>query len=142
MFPRALKICPKCKKLPNLVTLDTINYCFRDGKSVTESSKYAFEEDGASKTIVIKNAAIEDIGKYTCVAENVRTETELELKGAQETIEVIKEEIVKDQVAIKGQDMTFTINFQKSYLEKPKVQWLFKSKTLVTSERVITYRIV
>jgi hypothetical protein len=93
--------------------------------------------DGASKTIVIKNASIEDIGKYTCVAENVRTETDLELKGSAETIEVVQEELVKDQVAIKGQDMTFTINFKKTYLEKPNVQWLFKSKSLVTSERVI-----
>ena len=33
----------------------------RDGKEVTESSKYSFEVDGASKTIVIKGAALEDI---------------------------------------------------------------------------------
>ena len=113
---------------------------FRDGQVVSESAKYSFEVDGASKTIVIKSASIEDIGKYTCVAENVRTETDLELKGSAETIEVVQEELVKDQVAIKGQDMTFTINFKKTYLEKPNVQWLFKSKSLVTSERVKSIR--
>ena len=32
---------------------------FRDGQVVSESSKFAFEVDGASKTIVIKNAAIQ-----------------------------------------------------------------------------------
>ena len=47
-------------------------FIFRDGSVVTESSKYSFEVDGASKTIVIKGASIEDVGKYTCVAENVR----------------------------------------------------------------------
>ena len=114
---------------------------FRDGAAVTESSKYSFEVEGASKTIVIKAASIEDVGKYTCLAENVRTETELELKGAEETIEVVSEELQKEEVAIKGQEMTYTINFKKSYLEKPKVQWLFKSKTIITSERVITLKI-
>jgi hypothetical protein len=95
--------------------------------------------ESASRTIVIKNASIDDVGKYTCVAENVKTETELELKGAEEVIEVATEEIEKEQVAIKGQEMTFTINFRKSYLEKPAVQWLFKSKSIVTSERVIHF---
>jgi hypothetical protein len=39
-------------------------------------------------------------------------------------------------VAIKGQDTTFTINFKQSYLEKPSVKWMFKSKEIITSERV------
>ena len=92
--------------------------------------------DGASRTIVIKGASIEDVGQYTCVAENVRTQTELELKGGEEKIELDMTGVEKEQVAIKGQDMKFTINFQKSYLEKPKVEWLFNSQTIVTSERV------
>ena len=52
--------------------LTPVFFIFRDGSVVTESSKYSFEVDGASKTIVIKGASIEDVGKYTCVAENVR----------------------------------------------------------------------
>jgi hypothetical protein len=67
---------------------------------VSESSKYAFEVDGASKTLIVKGASIEDLGKYTCVAENVRTETDLELKGAEEKIEVAEEELQKEQVSI------------------------------------------
>lgn len=65
-----------------------------------------------------------------------RTETELELKGANEKIEIDDAELEKEKVAIKGQDMTFTINFKQNYLEKPKVEWLFNSKSIITSERV------
>jgi len=65
-----------------------------------------------------------------------RTDTEVELKGAKEQIEVIESELEKEKVAIKGQDTTFKINFKQSYLEKPTVQWFFNSKSVITSERV------
>lgn len=57
---------------PSILTLQPSIFHFREGKTITESSKYSFEVDGATRTIVIKGASIEDIGKYTCVAENVR----------------------------------------------------------------------
>jgi len=60
---------------PFLPEVNIQNSFSREGKTIAESSKYSFEVEGASRTIIIKGASVEDIGKYTCVAENVRLVT-------------------------------------------------------------------
>lgn len=97
--------------------------------------KYSVKKEGRKQSIVIKEAQMEDIAEYTCIAENVKTKTELELKGSEEKIEIVEQKI-KEQIATKGQDMTFTIEFKTSLHRKPSVQWMFKGKEIVTSERV------
>ena len=61
---------------------------------------------------MIREAAIEDVAEFTCIAENVKTKTELELKGSEEKIETVAQE-VKEQVATKGQEMSFRVDFKK-----------------------------
>ena len=108
----------------------------RDGKPLEEKpEKVVVKKEGRKQSVVIKEAKMEDIAEYTCIAENVKTKTELELKGSEEKIEVVEQK-AKEQIATKGQDMTFTIEFKKSLHRKPSVQWTFKGKEIVTSERV------
>lgn len=82
-------------------------------------------------------AAKEDIAEYTCVAENVKTKTELELKGSEEQIEAVELE-VKEQVATKGQDMTFRVDFKKELHRKPSVKLMKNGNEVESSERIIT----
>ena len=93
------------------------------------------KREGRKQSIVIKTAQIDDVAEYTCVAENVKTKTELELKGSEEKIEAVEEEI-KEETATKGQDMTYKVEFKKELHRKPEVQWLFNDKEIKTSERV------
>ena len=116
-------------------------YHYRDGKPLEEQpEKYVVTKQGRKQSIVIKDAKIEDVAEYTCVAENVKTKTELELKGSEEKIEAVEQE-VKEQIATKGQDMTYKIDFKKELHRKPTVQWSFGGKDVMTSERVCKGRI-
>ena len=100
----------------------------RDGKPLEEKpEKVVVKKEGRKRSIVIKEATKEDIAEYTCVAENVKTKTELELKGSEEQIEAVEQE-VKEQVATKGQDMTFRVDFKKELHRKPNVK-LMKNGT-------------
>jgi hypothetical protein len=111
----------------------------RDGKQIEESNKYSFQTDGASRTIIIKNATLEDVAEYTCVAENVKTCTELELEGEEERVELLLSEIRTDVTVKKGEEVTFTAPFSKTMAKKPAVQWFFNGAEIKTSERVSFY---
>merc|ERR1719376_1160759 len=111
--------------------------------SFTESStKYCVEKRGTTQAIIIKDASIADIAEYTCVAENVKTRTELELKAASKDEKEEKVEVTetsnKEQVCRKGQDMTFKVKLSGNQLQKPKVTWLFKGQEITSSERIVT----
>jgi len=110
----------------------------KEGKEVTQSDKYQFQSDGTSRTIVIKNATIEDVAEFTCVAESVRTVTELELEGQEQKIEFKQKEVKTDLTIKKGEDVTFTIPFDNDMAMKPNVHWMFKSTEIKTSEKIIT----
>ncbi len=84
---------------------------------------------------MIKSLTVEDVGEYTCIAENVRTTTELEIKGGDVQIEL--EDHDKDQVGIKGQDVTLTVTFKAEAGSKPKVIWTFNGKEITASEKVV-----
>lgn len=109
---------------------------FREGKEITENSKYSFETAGDTRTIIIKNASLEDVAQYTCVAENVRSTTELELEGKEERIEFVMSEIKTESTIKKGEEVTFTLPFSKTMAKKPNMQWFFNGSELKTSERV------
>ena len=101
----------------------------RNGSALTKSSKYHFESAGCSYTLIIKNASMEDIAQYTCVAENVQTQTDLELTGGDEPI--VLAEAVESQVdVIKGQEICLTTTFTKESLQTPKVQWFFQGQLI------------
>jgi hypothetical protein len=106
----------------------------RNGTLVEESAKYSIQVDGETHTLIIKASTVEDVGEYTCVAENVRSQTELEVKGEEENIEL--EDSQKEQVGVKGQDVTFTVQFKRTYGSKPEVKWSFNGKEITTTERV------
>ena len=110
----------------------------KNGKEVSESAKYSYQVDGASFTLIIKGASIEDVGEYVCQAENVTCKTELEVKSKEEKIEI--EESQKEQSCVKGQDITFTINYKQEYGSKPVAQWFFNSKEVSVSERVSVFK--
>merc|ERR1719369_169250 len=110
----------------------------KEGKEIKEGAKYQFETDGTTRTIVIKQANIEDVAEYTCVAETVRTSTELELEGQEQKIEFIQREMMTEQTIKKGDDVTFTVPFANTMAKKPTVQWLYNSRELKTSEKIIT----
>ena len=97
--------------------------------------KVVVKKDGRKRSIVIKEATKEDIAEYTCVAENVKTKTELELKGSEEQIEAVDLE-VKEKVATKGQDMTFRVDFKNELHRKPSVKLMKNGKEIESSERV------
>ena len=108
----------------------------RDGQQIEESGKYTFQTDGTSRTIIIKNATLEDVAEYTCIAENVRTYTELELEGEEEKVELLLSEIKTDVTVKKGEEVTFTAPFAKTMAKKPVMQWLFNGTEIKSSERV------
>ena len=110
----------------------------KDGQEVQESDKYTFETDGTTKTIIIKNAAIEDVAEYTCVAETIKTFTELELDDKEETIEFAQSEMKSEMTIKKGEDVVFTVPFKSTLAKKPTATWFFKSSELKTSEKIIT----
>merc|ERR1719449_12459 len=110
----------------------------KEGKEVKQGPKYQFETDGTTRTIVIKQASIEDVAEYTCVAETVRTSTELELEGQEQKIEFIQREMMTEQTIKKGDDVTFTVPFANTMAKKPTVQWLYNSTELKSSEKIIT----
>ena len=113
-----------------------MSFLFRDGKPVEENTeKYSVKREGRKQSIVIKAAQLDDVAEYTCIAENVKTKTELELKDSEENIEVIEQE-TKEQIVTKGQDMTFTIKFKKTLHRKPDIKWMFSGKEIIISERV------
>ena len=78
---------------------------------------------------------MEDVAEFTCVAENVKTKTELELKGSEEKIETVEQEI-KEHVATKGQDMSFRVDFKKELHRKPSVTWMKDGKEVESSDKV------
>eukprot|EP00088_Acartia_fossae_P004370 TRINITY_DN1186_c0_g1_i1.p1 TRINITY_DN1186_c0_g1~~TRINITY_DN1186_c0_g1_i1.p1 ORF type:complete len:1240 (-),score=512.43 TRINITY_DN1186_c0_g1_i1:1313-4834(-) len=106
----------------------------RDGKTITETEKYSFQVDGAHRTLIIKNATLEDIAEYTCVAENVKTFTELELEGQEEKLEI--SELQKDVMMKKGDEAVFNIPFAKTMAKKADMQWSFNGTVLQSSERM------
>ena len=110
----------------------------KDGQEVKECDKYTFETEGTSKTIIIKNASIEDVAEYTCVAETVKTITELELDDKEETIEFAQNEMTQEMTMKKGEDVVFTVPFKSTLSKKPTVTWMFKSTEIKTSEKIIT----
>lgn len=109
---------------------------FRDGQQIQDSGKYTFQTDGANRTIIIKDATLEDVAEYTCVAENVRTFTELELEGQEEKVELLLSEVKTNVTVKKGEEVTFTAPFAKTMAKKPVVQWFFSGTEVKTSERV------
>ena len=114
---------------------------FRDGKPVQEKSENVeVKKQGRKQSIIIKDAKIEDVAVYTCVAENVKTKTELELKGSEEKIETVTKE-VKEQVVTKGQDMSYKVDFKKELHRKPNVKWMFKNKEVDTSSERVSWKI-
>jgi len=120
------------------LTSDTSNIKWlKDGENIQESNKYVFQTDGVSRSIIIKNATIEDVAQYMCVAENVRTFTELDLEGKEEKLEYKKSEVNTDVNATKGDDVTFTVPFTKTSAKKPSVQWFFNGSEIHTSEKFL-----
>ena len=109
---------------------------FREGKQITENDKYSFETDGETRTIIIKNATLEDVAEYTCVAENVKSTTELELEGQEEKIEFVMTEIKTETTIKKGEEMIFTLTFSKTMAKKPNMQWFYNGTEIKTSEKV------
>merc|ERR1711976_138007 len=110
----------------------------KDGQEVKSCDKYTFETEGTSRTIIIKNASIEDVAEYTCVAETVKTITELELDDKEEKIEFAKNEMKQEMTMKKGEDVVFTVPFKSTLAKKPSVTWMFKSTEIKTSEKIIT----
>ena len=108
----------------------------KEGKEITENDKYKFECDGTTRTIIIKQASLQDVAEYTCVAESVRTSTELELEGQEQKIEFNQKEMKTEQTIKKGDDVTFTVPFADNLAMKPSVQWMYKSTEIKTSEKV------
>jgi hypothetical protein len=108
----------------------------REGYLIRESSKFSYQSDGASHTLIIKGATITDVGEYKCQAENVSCKTELEVKHKDEKMEIQKHQ--REQCCVKGQDIKFVVPFIKEYGSKPKAVWSFKNKTSTPSERSLT----
>ena len=108
----------------------------RDGAPVAPSDKIESKVEDESHILIIKEATIEDVGEYTCQAENVTSKTELEVKSEDEKVEIEETSHSKDQVGTKGQDITFNINFKQELGGKPKAIWSFNSKEVTESERV------
>ena len=110
---------------------------YRDGNMIEQGGKYSFQTDGATRTIIIKNASLEDVAEYICVAENVRTSTELELEGQEEKIEFKLTEIKTEVTTKKGEEVTFVLPFAKTMAKKPNMEWFYNGTPINTSEKVI-----
>ena len=105
----------------------------------SSTSKYSLESSGASHVLVVRRASLEDLARYSCQAENVRAQTELELRGADEKIEVDFGEAAnadRARDATKGQDVVFTVPFGKGLLKTPEAEWTFQGKKLESNEKV------
>ena len=87
-------------------------------------------------TLLIRNVCVEDIAEYTCVAENVRTKTHLELTAEKEEKVQVESSSPAEQVCKKGQDMNFKVNLAANQLKEPTVKWMFNGKEIKSSERV------
>ena len=87
-------------------------------------------------TLLIRNVCVEDIAEYTCVAENVRTKTHLELTAEKEEKVQVESSSPAEQVCKKGQDMSFKVNLAANQLKEPTVKWMFNGKEIKSSERV------
>ncbi len=86
---------------------------------------------------MLRSASLEDIASYSCQAENVRMQTDLELRGADVKIEVGDEaDGERSRDAEKGQEVTFTVPFGKELVKKPEAEWSFQGKRLEESDRV------
>lgn len=110
---------------------------FKDGAEVTQSEKVESKVEEDAHVLTIKGASIEDVGEYTCQAENVTSKTELEVQSQEEKIEIDQSSYSKDQVGTKGQDITFSVNFNQIG-SKPKAQWFFNGQEVSKTERIIT----
>merc|ERR1719322_1320113 len=84
----------------NLSKADVAVSWFKGSSTVEKSEKYEISSEGTVHTLVIKNATEEDIAEYACAAENVRTTTELELKGDY-TLEIAEASIHREEVVTK-----------------------------------------
>eukprot|EP00095_Tigriopus_kingsejongensis_P003097 snap_masked-scaffold1025_size69488-processed-gene-0.4 protein:Tk03097 transcript:snap_masked-scaffold1025_size69488-processed-gene-0.4-mRNA-1 annotation:"hypothetical protein D910_05908" len=109
----------------------------KNGQDLTKSQKYAFEEAGCTYTLVIRNATREDIAQYTCIAENVTTQTDLELQGGDEALEFAND-LERTVDVTKGQDVTLTARLAKTALQTPNAQWFFQSTKIETNEKIQT----
>lgn len=87
------------------------------------------EKDGACHSLTIMNGCAEDIAQYTCTVENVRMQTNLELRGADDVIEVNEENLKAEIIATKGQDVVFNIPFKKTALQKPNSSWTLNGES-------------
>lgn len=54
---------------------------YKKNKKIEPSSKYSIDVEGTYRKLIIVNATEEDIGDYSCVAENVKTTTNLRVEG-------------------------------------------------------------
>jgi len=120
------------------LTVATCNVTWaKDGKAISQGNKYSFEVDGAHRTLIIKNASLEDVAEYTCIAENVKTFTELELQGQEEKIEYNKSQLKTDVVVKKGDEIVLNIPFARTMAKKPDMEWYFNGSQIKSSERMI-----
>ena len=94
------------------------------------------QQEGTTVTLLIRNVCVEDIAEYTCVAENVRTKTHLELTAEKEEKVQVESSSPAEQVCRKGQDMNFKVNLAANQLKQPTVKWMFNGKEIKSSERV------
>ena len=69
------------------------------------------------------------------IASQVRTTTELELKGDY-SLEIAESSIHREETVTKGQDVTLTVPLVKGALQRPKVQWFFQGQAIKESEKV------
>ena len=113
----------------------------KNEEKISSSSKYVIESSGAYHSLTIKNGSVEDIAHYTCIAENVRMQTDLELKGADDQIDFNREDLKTDIITTKGQDVTLKVPFKKTAIQKPEVSFKFNGQEVAQkSERVTKYR--
>lgn len=102
---------------------------------MVQSQKYAFESAGCEYTLIIRNATKEDIAQYTCIAENVTTQTDLELQGGDEPLEFATD-FERTVNVTKGQEVTLTARLARTALQTPQSQWFFQGRSIQTSEKV------
>ena len=54
---------------------------YRDGEEIKEDEKFQFKRDGRRRSLIIKDASLEDKAKYTCVLPEDKAATKLFVKG-------------------------------------------------------------